>query len=52
MTNEEELKRRIELKRQLVLLTVEEIWALEDELWKMGDRVAPENRQPEPASLV
>jgi hypothetical protein len=34
MTNEEELKRRIELKRQLVLLTVEEIWALEDELNK------------------
>jgi hypothetical protein len=52
MNRKDELKRRIELKRQLIKLTEIEIEVLESELQKTRDRVAPENRQPEPASLV
>lgn len=53
MNNKDELKRRIELKRQLIKLTEIEIDALENELQrKTGDRLITENRQPEPASLV
>jgi hypothetical protein len=52
MTKKDELKRRIELKRQLIKLTEIEIEAMKRELKKTRDRVAPENRQPEPASLV
>ncbi len=53
MTRQEELKRRIELKRQLIKLTTHEIEALEETLDKItGDRLITENRQPEPASLV
>ena len=53
MTKKDELKRRIELKRQLIKLTEIEIEVLESELQrKAGDRLITENRQPEPASLV
>ena len=53
MTKKDELKRRIELKRQLIRLTEIEIEVLESELQrKAGDRLITENRQPEPASLV
>jgi hypothetical protein len=52
MTKKDELKRRIELKRQLIKLTEIEIEVLESELQKTGDRLITENRQPEPASLV
>jgi hypothetical protein len=53
MNRKDELKRRIELKRQLIKLTEIEIEALESELQKQtGDRLITENRQPEPASLV
>ena len=53
MNRKDELKRRIELKRQLIKLTEIEIEALERELQKQtGDRLITENRQPEPASLV
>lgn len=41
MDRKEELKRRIELKRQLVLLTVDEIIQLNKEL-KAADSVSPE----------
>ena len=52
MNKIEEIKRRIELKQQLIILTGQEIQALERVLIeiKAGDRVIPENRQPEPAS--
>ena len=52
MNRKDELKRRIELKRQLIKLTEIEIEVLESELQKTGDRLITENRQPEPASLV
>lgn len=52
MTKKDELKRRIELKRQLIRLTEIEIEAMKRELKKTGDRLITENRQPEPASLV
>jgi len=53
MNRKDELKRRIELKRQLIKLTEIEIEALNAELQnKTGDRLITENRQPEPASLV
>jgi len=53
MNRKDELKRRIELKRQLIKLTEIEIEVLESELQrKAGDRLITENRQPEPASLV
>lgn len=50
MTHKEYLKRKIELKNQLILLTEIEIAELEKAL--MADRVIPENRQPEPASAA
>jgi hypothetical protein len=43
MNREEEIKRRIELKRQLILLTEQEINALES-LLKKAATVAPEKR--------
>ena len=52
MNRKDELKRRIELKRQLIKLTEIEIEALNAEFKKTGDRLITENRQPEPASLV
>ena len=53
MNRKDELKRRIELKRQLIKLTEIEIEALNAELQnKTRDRLITENRQPEPASLV
>ena len=52
MNRKDELKRRIELKRQLIKLTEIEIEVLESELQKTRDRLITENRQPEPASLV
>lgn len=51
MNRNEIIKRRIELKKQLVMITRKEIKELEQQL-KTRDRVIPENRQPEPASLV
>jgi hypothetical protein len=47
MTKEEELKRRIELKRQLILLTVDEIWKLEDELWKIKNNSISKTKESE-----
>ena len=52
MNRKDELKRRIELKRQLIRLTEIEIEAMKRELKKAGDRLITKNRQPEPASLV
>ena len=53
MNSKEIIKRRIELKKQLIMLTQKEIKELEEQLSKTaGDRVIPENRQPEPASLA
>jgi hypothetical protein len=52
MTEKETIKRRIEIKKQLIILTLDEIIELEKKLnGKEGDRLITENRQPEPASL-
>ena len=45
MTKKDELKRRIELKRQLIKLTEIEIEVLEDELTKTAATVAPEKAE-------
>jgi CTP-dependent riboflavin kinase len=51
MNREEEIKRRIELKRQLIILTEQEIKALES-LLKKADRVIPEKADvTSPAAL-
>lgn len=47
MTKKDELKRRIELKRQLIRLTEIEIEVLEDELTKKAATLATEKPEPD-----